>query len=106
MPDTRNSKVVDLIRELEKFGARVQVCDPLAHPDEVAAEYGITLTRKEELDAADVAVLAVPHSAFFQDETGWQVLKDVLKDQCGLVADIPALLDRSTCPEGIQLWRL
>jgi UDP-N-acetyl-D-glucosamine/UDP-N-acetyl-D-galactosamine dehydrogenase len=106
VPDTRNSKVVDLIRELEKFGARVQVCDPLAHPDEVVAEYGITLTREEDLDAADVAVLAVPHRHFFQDETGWRVLKDVLKDQRGLVADIPALLDRATCPDGIQLWRL
>ena len=106
VPDTRNSKVVDLIRELEKFGASVQVCDPLAHPDEVTAEYGITLTPADELAAADVAVLAVPHQHFFHDGTGWQVLKDVLKNERGLVADIPALLDRSTCPDGIRLWRL
>lgn len=106
VPDTRNSKVVDLIRELEKFGASVQVCDPLAQPDEVAAEYGITLTPKEDIEAADVAILAVPHTHFFQDGTGWQTVKNILKDERGLVADIPALLDRATCPDGIQLWRL
>jgi UDP-N-acetyl-D-galactosamine dehydrogenase len=106
VPDTRNSKVVDLIRELEKFGATVQVHDPLADPDEVAGEYGITLTPAAQFGEADVAVLAVPHSQFCQGGTGWQTLTGVLKHKKGLVADIPAALDRDTIPEGVRLWRL
>jgi len=106
VPDTRNSKVVDLIRELEKFGATVAVHDPLADPDQVAEEYGITLTPPNQLGAADVAVLAVPHKQFCQGSTGWHVLTSVLKNAQGLVADIPALLDRASVPEGVRLWRL
>lgn len=106
VPDTRNSKVVDLIRELEQFGASVEVMDPLADPGQVAEEYGITLTPEDRLTAADVAVLAVPHRQFCQEGIGWSAVTDVLKNGQGLVADIPARLDRTHVPEGIRLWRL
>lgn len=106
VPDTRNSKVVDLVRELEKFGARVQVLDPLADAGQVTEEYGITLSQSDDLEAADVAILAVPHAQFCQDGTGWQTVTRVLKDGKGLVADIPAVLDRSARPDGVSLWRL
>lgn len=106
VPDTRNSKVVDLIRELEKFGATVAVHDPLADPDQVSEEYDLELTPADRLEPADVAVLAVPHDGFVRDGSAWQTLKNVLKDERGLVADIPALLDRDSVPDGIRLWRL
>lgn len=106
VPDTRNSKVVDLVRELEKFGAAVSVHDPLADPDQVLEEYGITLTPSERLTGADVAVLAVPHTHFCQEDNGWQTLQGVLSDGKGLVADLPAQLDRTRVPDGIRLWRL
>lgn len=106
VPDTRNSKVVDLVRELEKFGARVQVHDPLADPSDVADEYGITLVPLTEAARSDVAVLAVPHQQFFQDGDAWPIVSSLLKDGKGLVADISAILNRSACPSGISLWRL
>ncbi len=60
--DIRNSKVVDLIRELKEFGIEVHVADPLANPEEVMHEYGIRLVDPDELNQGDALVLAVSHS--------------------------------------------
>ena len=106
VPDTRNSKVVDLVRELEKFGASVAVHDPLANADEVKAEYGIALSSFEDAREADSIVLAVPHRYYLQDDSAWSRISDYLKNGKGLVADIPAVLDRGNIPDGIRLWRL
>ncbi|WP_428673014.1 nucleotide sugar dehydrogenase [Roseibium sp.] len=106
VPDTRNSKVVDLVRELQKFGAEVLVVDPLADPEEVFAEYGLRLCSQAELKDAHAAVLAVPHTVFTEDGNWWPVLSSVLAGGKGLVADIPALLDRDSVPGGVTLWRL
>ncbi|MCX2722727.1 nucleotide sugar dehydrogenase [Roseibium sp. DSM 29163] len=107
VPDTRNSKVVDLIRELENFGADVLVHDPLADPAEVASEYGITLSAYDALiSGADAVVLAVPHKQFLREGRVWQLITDILRNSAGLVADIPALLDRDSVPDGVTLWRL
>ena len=51
-PDLRNSKVIDIIRELQEYGINVQVHDPLADTDEAAHEYGVSLTPLEELQPA------------------------------------------------------
>jgi len=106
VPDTRNSKVVELIRELEKFGAEVQVHDPMADPEEVRKEYGITLSSCDGLSGADTVVLAVPHRQFLQGTAIWSLMSGILKNGTGLVADIPALLDRDAVPAGVRLWRL
>lgn len=106
VPDTRNSKVVDLIRELKNFGARVEVSDPLADSQEVIEEYGITLTPSDTLEPADVVVLAVPHAQFCEGSSGWKTMTAYLRDGGGLVADIPARLDRASVPDGVTLWRL
>src|SRR5579872_4659276 len=63
-PDIRNSKVVDVVRELEKFGARVDVYDPWADARESHHEYGIRPTRTLARARYDVAVLAVAHREF------------------------------------------
>jgi len=51
-PDLRNSKVIDIIRELEDYGVDVQVCDPCADADEAAHEYGVRLCSVEGLEPA------------------------------------------------------
>ncbi|NBN77861.1 nucleotide sugar dehydrogenase [Microvirga tunisiensis] len=104
VPDTRNSKVVDLIRELQSFGADVVVHDPMADADETLHEYGLSLAPLDALSGADAVVLAVPHRAFV--EKGWSLVTALLKDRAGLVADLPAALERARCPEGVTLWRL
>ncbi len=63
-PDLRNSKVVDLIRELEKYGAIVDVWDPWVSPRESRAEYGIRPVREPARGRYDAIVLAVGHRQF------------------------------------------
>jgi UDP-N-acetyl-D-galactosamine dehydrogenase len=63
-PDTRNSKVVDVVTELNKFGARVDVYDPWASPAEARHEYGLSLVRSPRPGTYDAVVVAVGHREF------------------------------------------
>lgn len=65
-PDVRNSKVIDVIKELEDFGIKTEVYDPWADPKVVEKEYGIKLLKQESLSktAFDAVVIAVPHTQF------------------------------------------
>ena len=64
LPDLRNSRVIDVMRELESFGVDVHVHDPVADADEARHEYGVTLETWDELPRADAIVAAVAHRAF------------------------------------------
>src|SRR5699024_5956999 len=61
VPDLRNSKVIDVIRELQDFGMNVQVNDVMANVNEAKKLYDISLVPYEKLSPADAVVLAVPH---------------------------------------------
>ena len=63
-PDLRNSRVIDVIRELESYGVTVDVHDPVAAPDEAMHEYGVTLQPWDALPRADAIVAAVAHEEF------------------------------------------
>ncbi|HMM71227.1 MAG TPA: nucleotide sugar dehydrogenase [Rhodocyclaceae bacterium] len=63
-PDLRNSRVIDVIRELEAYGTEVHVHDPIAAADEALHEYGVTLKSWEQLPRADAIVAAVAHKEF------------------------------------------
>jgi UDP-N-acetyl-D-galactosamine dehydrogenase len=104
VPDLRNTKVVDVVRELQAFGVQVQIHDPVADAAEAHHEYGITLTPREALQPADAVVMAVSHHAF--RDQGWPLVQQLLKNGRGMVADVKAMLDRQSVPEGIALWRL
>lgn len=104
VPDIRNSKVVDIARELQRAGLTVQVHDPLALPDEAEHEYGMTLTPFEALKPADAVILAVGHAGYITK--GWALISGLLRDGQGFVFDVKSKLDRSQQPEGIELWRL
>ncbi|WP_430649806.1 nucleotide sugar dehydrogenase [Bradyrhizobium nitroreducens] len=104
VPDLRNSKVVDIVRELESFGIKVQVGDPWADRAAALLEYGIELSDLEELQPADAVVLAVAHDTFVN--LGWPFLQSLLKEGQGLVLDVKARLDRASKPAEIELWRL
>jgi UDP-N-acetyl-D-galactosamine dehydrogenase len=62
--DIRNSRVIDLIRELKVYGMDVKVCDPHADPEEVHHEYGVTLIPYKKTAKLDAIVVAVNHSDF------------------------------------------
>lgn len=104
VPDTRNSRVVDIVRELESFGLQVQVHDPLASPEDAKHEYGLTIIELDALRPADVVILAVAHRHYV--ESGWPLIEKLLIGGSGLVFDIKMKLDRETKPAGIALWRL
>ena len=104
VPDIRNSKVIDIARELTKAGVEVQMTDPLAQPEEAAHEYAIDLTPLDALRPADAVILAVAHRDYVVG--GWGLVQRLLKDGKGLVLDVKQKLDRAQRPEGIELWRL
>ena len=104
VPDIRNSKVVDIARELERVGVSVQVADPIASAEDTAREYGIKLAPIESLRPADAVILAVAHQDYVAGS--WQLVAKLLKDSRGIVLDVKAKLDRTKKPEGIDLWRL
>lgn len=63
-PDTRNTKVVDLIKELESWNLKVKVRDGWADPDEVKSVYGIDLVEKEQFNGLAALIVAVGHEEF------------------------------------------
>jgi UDP-N-acetyl-D-glucosamine/UDP-N-acetyl-D-galactosamine dehydrogenase len=104
VPDIRNTRVADIVRELRAFGADVEIGDPLADADALAAEFNLRLVPHERLRASDAVILAVPHKVY--REGGWALIRGLLKNGTGLVVDVSACLDRRTMPLGIDLWRL
>ena len=63
-PDVRNTKVVEIVSELESYGADVDVCDPWVRPGDAKEEYGIDIVADPEKGAYDVVVIAVAHDQF------------------------------------------
>lgn len=104
VPDIRNSKVIDIARELERVGVGVQVTDSLASAEETAHEYRIKLTPLESLRPADAVILAVAHKDYVAGS--WPLVAKLLKNGKGIVLDVKARLDRAKKPEGVDLWRL
>jgi UDP-N-acetyl-D-galactosamine dehydrogenase len=104
VPDIRNSKVVDIVRELEAFGIAVQVHDPLASAEEALRQYGVRLLPREALAPSDVVILAVAHRPFVAE--GWPLINSLLRDGTGVVLDVKSRLPRAEQPAGIELWRL
>ncbi len=102
--DTRNTRVVDIIRELEQFNVSVQVNDVHADPARVRQEYQLELVDLPALQPAAVVLLAVPHQAYL--DRGWGWIRNLLKEQAGIVYDVKSRLARDTAPAGVQLLRL
>src|SRR6266702_3370583 len=102
--DIRNSKVIDVIRELEEFGVECHVHDPEADPDETMHEYGIRLKSWDELPAADALVLAVAHKGFLAMPPA-AFLEKIVRKGC-LVQVKPALDPAAFAREGVRVWRL
>src|SRR6185369_1232474 len=87
-PDIRNSKVVDVVRELISFGTQVDIYDPNARVDEVKHEYNLDLI-KEISKKYHAVILAVSHKEF--SSLNW----DSLKEPSAIVYDVKGFLDKS-----------
>ena len=102
--DTRNTRVIDIINELEQYNVPVQVNDAHADPDRVRDEYRLELVGVDSLQPADAVILAVPHSTYL--DRGWDWMRILLKGQGGIVYDVKGRLERETAPAGIRVIRL
>jgi UDP-N-acetyl-D-galactosamine dehydrogenase len=87
-PDIRNSRVVDIYKELTDFGMEVDVYDPWANAEEVAHEHGINLIAQLG-HAYDAIVLTVAHREFLDLDYAELKAKD------GVLFDIKSVLDKS-----------
>lgn len=104
VPDTRNTRVIDIVTSLQSYGINVQIHDPEADANEAHHEYGIQLKPENELVPAPVIILAVSHHEYRRK--GWSFVSGLLEGKKGIVFDVNRVLDRATIPADIQLLRL
>lgn len=103
-PDLRNSKVIDVIRELQSYGAIVHVHDPVAESAEAEHEYGVRLESWEALPRAHAMVAAVAHKEFAGIAQGGLDAKLV---PGGVFTDVKCHFDASELQRrGYAVWRL
>ena len=102
--DLRNSKVVDIIHELQSYGVEVSVTDPWADPEEALHEYGVKLVPWDALPRADGIVAAVAHREFASmplEELARKLVRN------GVFIDVKAAFDAAAVQgAGFRLWRL
>jgi UDP-N-acetyl-D-glucosamine/UDP-N-acetyl-D-galactosamine dehydrogenase len=105
-PDIRNSKVADLVRELQGWNVNVVVVDPWADPAEVKHEYGIELCTLDESTAVDSLIVAVGHDQFRAMDSA--ALRRLCKADCKpVLGDLKSLYDRHAATrDGFTVFRL
>ena len=104
VPDLRNSRVIDIIHELESFGVDVAVHDPLASRDEALHEYDVELTGWDDLPVADAIIMAVAHEEYLERPFSDYQQKVV---DGGCFIDVKSKFDREAlCAAGFCVWRL
>jgi UDP-N-acetyl-D-galactosamine dehydrogenase len=103
-PDIRNSRVIDVVRELESYGAIVHVHDPIASSAAAEHEYGVKLTQWDDLPKAVALVMAVAHEEFKARPVDEYVSKLV---SGGLFMDVKAQANAAALSDaGMTVWRL
>ena len=104
VPDIRNSKVFDLIKELNEYDLNVQVVDPYANKEEVLIETGVNIVDLEEVEKSEVIVIAVAHQEYV--EYGWELINRIKKGPQSIIIDLKSILDKNEVPSSSELWRL
>ena len=105
VPDLRNSKVPDIIRELREYGIEVLVHDPIAETEEALAEYGIHLVEWTKMKDLDGLIVAVAHKNFSQLKL-IDLLNPLRSQKQAVVIDVKGILNPDDIPAQIKYWRL
>lgn len=104
-PDIRNSKVVNMIHEFEKWGVDVVVADPWADAEEVHKEYGLKLSTIDAQNPVDTLVVAVGHKEFRNLDA--KTLRSFVRTDKPVLADVKSLFDRhNLADQGFSVFRL
>jgi UDP-N-acetyl-D-glucosamine/UDP-N-acetyl-D-galactosamine dehydrogenase len=85
-PDVRNTKIVDVVQALEDYGITVSLYDPLANPEEVLHEYGLTTTKQMPDSSFDALVLGVAHKEFLDLDF------DTIRNKNSVIYDVKGVL--------------
>lgn len=105
-PDTRNTRVIDIVEELKEYGITPMIVDPVADKEEAKHEYGLTFQEMSDIKNADALILAVSHDEFSE------LTQDQIKSFYGnsgskVLIDIKGTLDRNEYEDaGYVYWRL
>jgi UDP-N-acetyl-D-glucosamine/UDP-N-acetyl-D-galactosamine dehydrogenase len=108
VPDIRNSKVIDIVRELAEYGIEVQIYDPIADPAEARHEYGVELVTLEDAGTVDAVIWAVAHD-HYREELPISRLKSLCGNGNGrgVVVDVKSVLERAGVEAaGLRYWCL
>lgn len=106
-PDTRNTKIIDIVKELQEYGINPMITDPVADRDEAEREYGVAFVEETDVKEMDAVILAVSHKEY----------EDISMEQIGsmyaengkqkVLVDIKGMLDREAYEKaGYLYWRL
>lgn len=105
VPDLRNSKVMDIIKELEKFEIKVYAQDPYANLEEIKKEYNIDIDTNKANEKVDAIILAVAHDEY--KKLTINQIKNMLNENSNLIFDIKQIIDKEEANKNeIELWRL
>jgi UDP-N-acetyl-D-galactosamine dehydrogenase len=110
-PDVRNTRVIDVINELEEYGVELEIVDPEADKEDLKAVYGLETVEKETIENADALIFAVAHNQFKDIEL--KDLKDLYykdgntDDDGYVLIDVKGIFDREKAEsENYIYWRL
>ncbi|VDN46219.1 Protein CapL [Petrocella atlantisensis] len=107
-PDTRNTRVIDIVNELKEYGVNPMIADPEADEDEAKHEYGIVFDSVEDIKNMDAIVVAVGHDQFLK--LSKEDFKKMFKEgsnESKVLTDIKGILDRKEYEvAGYKYWRL
>ncbi len=105
VPDLRNTRVVDIIAELDDYGIDVLVHDPLADPAESQKYYGVDLLDLERIEGVDALILAVCHQ--YYKEMGLARLASLCGGKRPIIVDVKGVFDPDAAVQNeIRYWRL
>lgn len=105
-PDTRNTRVIDIVKEFEEYGIEPIVVDPWADKPDVYKEYGITLADEADVKNMDVVIVAVSH-AVYRSITKEAVDSMFVKSDKRVLIDVKGILDKKEYEaDGYYYWRL
>jgi UDP-N-acetyl-D-galactosamine dehydrogenase len=104
-PDVRNSKVIDIIKELQHWGLKVSAMDPWANAQEVEEEYGVELTTITPNKQVDSLIIAVAHTEFTSLSPA-QLKALCVPNVRPVIADLKAVQDRKALEaQGFEVFR-
>ena len=107
-PDTRNTKIIDIVKELEEYGINPIITDPIADAKEAKQLYGVEFVPIDEIQEMDAVIIAVAHKEFI--ELSMKKIDSLFKDtrnEKKVLIEVKGILDKQkVISAGYNYWRL